>query len=78
MLRLSREILNKMSDSRLLNHFKKCRDYVRHESVRIWYYGYSPADDNAIIGLAFDETYVEHLRRLLSLRGHVVRKHRKA
>lgn len=73
MLRLNQAVLEKMNDSRLLNHFKKCRDYVRHQSCQIWYYGYSPADDDAIIALAFDETYVNHLRRMLSTRGHVKR-----
>lgn len=74
MQRLSQSILEKMNDSRLLNHFKKCRNQVRRASINIWYYGYSPADEDALHALAFDEAYVSHLKRMLSTRGHVPRR----
>jgi len=69
-------VIDKMNDSRLLAHYRVCRDEVRREDCDLHYYGLSSRQEymKREYELAFVSHYVAHLRRLLTTRAHVIRK----
>lgn len=73
MMQLEPKVLGKMSDSRLLNHFKACRTYIRNNYRDYHYYGCGLSEKEKA-QLAVEEGYVEMLKVLLSTRKHVPRK----
>lgn len=73
MLKLEPIMLSKLSDVRLLNHFKACRTYIMNNYRDYHYYGCG-LNEKEKAQLAVDEGYVEILKVLLSTRKHVPRK----
>jgi len=73
MLKLEPRVLGKLSDARLLKHFRTCQTYIRNNYRDHHYYG-CPLNEKEKIQLAEDEEYVAILKVLLSTRKHVPRK----
>lgn len=73
MLKLEARVLGKLSDARLLKHFRTSQNYIRNNYRDYHYYGCG-LDEKEKAQLALDEGYVEFLKILLSTRKHVPRK----